>query len=131
MQPGASQEVGDASLAHGGTENLQTAHDVCHELRKPVDWHRHLDQGRWPFLIEPRCPCSHRGRRDLHPLGSLSLTPTPGRPQLQDGQAPGGQVVGPSLGGDCGHSGILDAHLLLNKEDLLGEAGNPSRVRIG
>ncbi len=36
-----------------------------------------------------------------------------------------------ALGRDAFHAGILDAHLLLNKEDLLVEAGNPSRAGIG
>ncbi len=35
------------------------------------------------------------------------------------------------MSGDACHPGILDAHLLLNKEELLGETGNPSRARIG
>lgn len=40
-------------------------------------------------------------------------------------------IVGPALGRGACHPGIFDAHLLLNKEDFLGEAGNPSRARIG
>ena len=38
--------------------------------------------------------------------------------------------MGPALGRDACHPGILDPHLLLYKEGLLGEPGNPSRARI-
>ena len=40
----------------------------------------------------------------------------------------GGQVVRSALSRDGCHPGILDAHLLLNKEEFLGEPGNPSRA---
>ena len=51
-------------------------------------------------------------------------------PQLQDGQPLGRRVVRSALGWDAFHPGILDAHLLLNKEELLGEPGDPSSAVI-
>jgi len=51
VQPGASQEVGDANLAHGGAEDLQAAYHVADEVWKSVHRLAHLDQCSWAFLI--------------------------------------------------------------------------------
>ena len=53
-----------------------------------------------------------------------------GNAHFPHGQPVGRRVVRSALGWDAFHPGILDAHLLLNKEELLGEPGDPSSAVI-
>jgi hypothetical protein len=131
VETGPSQELGHTHLPHGRAENSQTAHHMGHEFGEAVHRFAHLDQRSRTFLVEASHPGCNGRRGHQHVIGGLSLGPPACRPQFQDGQPLNGEVVRSALGWDALHLDILEVHLLLNKEELICEAGNLSRARIG
>ena len=130
VQAGAGEHPGDASRAHGGTQRLQTAHEVGDEVREAVDRLADLDEGVRPLLVESAVPGRDGEGRHEEVAGRLGERPAPRRPQFENGESLDGRVVRPALRRDALHPRVLDAQLLAEERDflaepvvLLGEAG--------
>jgi hypothetical protein len=118
MKPGPCEDLGDLDLSQSRAKDLQTAHQVAHEIGESIHRLWQPDERIRAFLVETSRPRGDGERRHEEGTGGLRKGPTAGGPKLEDGQARRGWIIGPSVGLDLLHAGVLDADLFVQEGDL-------------
>ncbi len=122
VESGSAEDPGDPPSPHGRAERLQPADDVPDELGESVHGLREPHQGLRSLVVEPVHPRGDGQRRHEQASSGFGERPGPRRSELEDCQPVDGRVVGPALGWDTLHSGILDPQFFSENGDLAPES---------
>lgn len=122
VKTGTRKDLRDLDLPHPWTEDLEAPDNVADELGEPVHRLVQRKESMGPLLVEARGPGGDGEGGDQEGPGGLSEGPGSRGPQFQDGEALGRGIVGPFLGFEVLHAGVLDADRLAQEPNLLLQA---------
>jgi hypothetical protein len=109
VKAGASQDLGDLDLSQARAEGLKASHQISDEIREPVDGHRQPEKGVRSLFLQATGPgCDGEGTHQEGP-GGLGKGPPSSGSKFKDRQARRGRIIGPAMGLDLLHAGVLDA----------------------
>jgi len=118
VKAGAGKYLGDLHHSQARAKDLQTAHQVAHEIGESIHRLWQPDERIRPFLVESSRPGGDGERCHEEGLGGLDKGPAAGGSEFQDRQPGRGWIIGSAMGPDLLHAEVLDADLLAQDRDF-------------
>src|SRR4030095_12298806 len=104
VETSAGENLSELHFPEGGTEDLETPHEVRDEIGELVHGFGQTDQGIGAFLLETPHPGGDGEWADQEDSSGLGESPTTGNAKFEDSQPVSGWIIGPSMGLDLFHA---------------------------
>ena len=122
VETSAGENLSELHFPEGGTEDLETPHEVGDEIGELVHWFGQADQGIGAFLLETPHPGGYGERAHQKDACGLGKVPAPRGRKFENRLALRRGIMGASVRLELLHAGILYADLLAKELDFLLQA---------
>ena len=119
METRAGEDLGQLHLPQCWTEDSETLHEIGYEIGKLVRRLGQADERIRPFFVETPHPGGDSERAYQEDAGGLSEGPATGGSEFENRKPRGRRLIGPPVGLDISHPGVLDSDLSGQELNLL------------